>query len=65
MDIRKRLIENKIFVPTLWADTLEDEYVGTDEYLLSKNTLFLPVDQRYDEEDIKYIIDIVRRIAEV
>ncbi len=64
VDIRKRLIENKIFVPTLWADTLEDEYVGTDEYLLSKNTLFLPVDQRYDEEDIKYIIDIVNRMAE-
>lgn len=64
VDIRKRLIENKIFVPTLWADTLEDEFVGTDEYLLSKNTLFLPVDQRYDEEDIKYIIDIVNRMAE-
>lgn len=63
VDIRKRLIENKIFVPTLWADTLADDFAGTDEYLLSKNTLFLPVDQRYDEEDIKYIIDIVKRMA--
>ena len=64
VDIRKRLIENKIFVPTLWADTLEAEFTGTDEYLLSKNTLFLPVDQRYDEEDIKYIIDIVKRMTD-
>lgn len=59
VDIKKKLVEKNIFVPTLWADTLEDEFVGTDEYLLSKNTLFLPVDQRYDGKDIKYIIDKV------
>ena len=62
VDIKKELIEHKIFVPTLWADTSEDQFVGTDEYLLSKNTLFMPIDQRYDEEDIRYIIDIVKQI---
>lgn len=62
IDIKKKLIENKIFVPTLWADTLEEAYVGTDEYLLSKNTLFLPIDQRYDENDIKYIIGVINDI---
>lgn len=62
IDIKKELIEHKIFVPTLWADTLEDKYIETDEYLLSKNTLFMPIDQRYDEKDIRYIIDIVKQL---
>ncbi|MCR5773015.1 MAG: hypothetical protein K6G87_17460 [Butyrivibrio sp.] len=62
IDIRKALIEKMIFIPTLWADTLEDKFEGSDEYLLSKNTLFMPIDQRYDEKDIKYIIDIVNSI---
>ena len=63
IDIRKKLIANKIFAPTLWADTLEEIYSGTGEYLLSKNTAFLPLDQRYDKDDIKYIINIVNEIV--
>ncbi len=34
----------------------------TWEYDLTKNTIFLPVDQRYDEEDIRYIISVVESL---
>lgn len=57
-EIRKKLIEQKIYVPVLWNDTLwvcqdklEQEYV--------KNILPLPVDQRYTEEDMEYIANTV------
>ncbi len=58
-DIRKELVEKKIYVPLIWEDTLDDKFLGTWEYDVSKNTLFLPLDQRYDEADIRYIISQV------
>ena len=53
--IKKKLIEDKIYVPTLWNgnDLLEN---GNEfELHMSENAVFLPVDQRYDENDISYI----------
>jgi hypothetical protein len=62
-DIRKELISRKIFVPTLWADTMDSRFEGTSEYFLSKNTLFLPLDQRYTTKDMDYIIQNVRELT--
>jgi len=62
VNIKKQLVEKKIYVSTLWSDTLEEEFYGTDEYKLSDETIFLPVDQRYDAEDIRYIIDSVNEV---
>ena len=56
------MIENKIFVPTLWDQCGDEKYKETWEYDLTKNTIFLPVDQRYDEEDIRYIISVVESL---
>ncbi|WP_026507055.1 hypothetical protein [Butyrivibrio sp. MC2013] len=61
-DIKKELVSKGVFVPTLWEDTLDKAYEGTDEYFLSKYTLNLPVDQRYDEEDMHSIISIIREL---
>lgn len=55
-NIKKELVSEKIYVPTLWAQLLTDEYKGTYEQDLTENTLFLPLDQRYVKEDIEYII---------
>ena len=60
-NIKKELISEKIYVPTLWAQTLTEEFKGTLEYSLSDETLFLPVDQRYNEEDIRYMIKIIEK----
>jgi hypothetical protein len=60
--MKKVLISSRIYVPTLWngADLMEK---GTNfETSLAKNTLFLPVDQRYDEEDMSVLIEKVKEI---
>ncbi len=61
-NIKRRLIEEKIYVPTLWGHMLEEEYKGTFEYSISDETIFLPLDQRYGEEDVGYIINCVKDI---
>lgn len=58
-DIRRDLIESNIYVSTYWKDVLKrvdnDSY---EEYLVN-NLLPLPIDQRYDEDDMKYIVEVV------
>ena len=58
-EIRKRLQQKKIFIPTLWPDVFnlcsEDEL----EYDMAKNILPIPVDQRYGIEDMEYIVEEV------
>ena len=58
---KKELVGEKIYVPTLWSGTLDDSFKGTLEYKLSDETLFLPVDQRYNDEDIIYICKTVKK----
>jgi hypothetical protein len=61
-NIKNELIQEKIFVPTLWAHCGKMEYKGTWEYDLTENTLFLPVDQRYDTADISYIVSVIEKM---
>lgn len=60
-DIRSQLVKENVFTPTLWGQLLSDEFINTKERELTTNTVFLPVDQRYDEADIDTVIGIVRR----
>ena len=60
-DIRASLVQEKVFTPTLWSQLLSDDYKGSVERKLTEETVFLPVDQRYDSNDIENIIRIVRR----
>ena len=60
---RKELQAKKIFIPTLWPDVFE---VCTDselEYNMAKNILPLPVDQRYGEEEMDFIVNAIKRIV--
>ncbi len=59
MDIKKRLAEKKIFVATLWPNVLDMN--GTLEKDFAENILPLPVDQRYSEEDMRYIVEEIQR----
>lgn len=54
--LRKKLIAHKIYVPILWPNVITDELKGTLEYNIALNILPLPCDQRYDEEDMEYVI---------
>lgn len=58
-EIRRKLQAKKIFIPTLWPDVFKHCDESELEYDYAKNILPIPVDQRYDEEDMKYIIKAV------
>lgn len=59
-DLRKRLISNRIYVPTYWPNVLN--WVGQDsvEYKLVSELLPLPISHIYNLEDMEYIIKIIK-----
>ena len=63
IQIRKRLQENKIYIPQLWEKMCSgsDKDVIADNY--SKNILPLPVDQRYTQEDMQYLYKAVMKLV--
>ena len=58
-ELKRKLIEKKIYVPTLWRgeDLMRDG--NAFELSMSDDAVFLPVDQRYDDDDMNYIADTV------
>ena len=54
-ELKKKLIENKIFVATYWQNVLEWTSENDLEYKLAKCLLPLPVDQRYESNNLKEI----------
>ena len=58
-ELRKRLIANQVFVATYWPNVLNWCEEGDLEYNLCKNIIPIPIDQRYGEEDMKRIIEII------
>ncbi|MDE6339722.1 MAG: hypothetical protein K2K97_08050, partial [Muribaculaceae bacterium] len=57
--LRSRLISNNIFVATYWPNVLEWCDPETTEYHLAKEIIPLPIDQRYKEEDMYRILNIL------
>lgn len=58
--LRGNLIENKIFVARYWPNVLDWTKPEDIEYLLAYQMQPLPVDQRYGEEELSRIIEIVK-----
>lgn len=55
-NIRKKLQQRNIYIPTLWSDVFE-LCAGTSlEYQYAQNILPIPVDQRYGVEEMEYIL---------
>lgn len=61
-NIKDKLIKEKIYVPTLWSQVLDAQFNNTLEQKLAADTLFLPLDQRYDEKDIEFISGKVQEL---
>lgn len=61
-DIKKALVEQKIYVPTLWKHLLEPSLSGSNEYKFSKYMHCLPIDQRYTEEDMVNLACIFKQV---
>lgn len=57
--IRTELIQKKIYIPILWPDVLKSCGKDTVEYQMAQHILPLPVDQRYGEEEMCYIVKCI------
>lgn len=57
MELKKALAAEKIYVATLWPNVLEMDGALEQDY--ARNILPLPCDQRYDEEDMQRMIDLL------
>lgn len=59
--LRKSLIDEKIYVPTYWSEILDLPGASNWEKYLSKYLLPLPIDQRYDLNDMEKIVEIIKK----
>lgn len=55
--IKMELIKNKIFIASYWPNVVEWCEKEVFEYKLSADMISIPIDQRYDTENMKYIIE--------
>ena len=58
-NLKRKLIENKIFVATYWPNVMDWCEEKDWEYLLARQACFLPVDQRYSEKEMNDIISCI------
>lgn len=59
--IRKAMQQRKIYVPTLWPGSASLEGMSGR---LSRDILPLPIDQRYDEDDMTYMCDTLEELLD-
>lgn len=57
--LRKRLIDNKIFVAQYWPNVLDWCNEDCTDHQLTKHLLPLPIDQRYGTEEMNRIIELI------
>lgn len=57
--VRRKLAARKIYVPTLWPNVLEDCADGTLAHRYAEDILPLPIDQRYDADDMRVLAKAV------
>lgn len=59
-ELRRKLIENKVFVAKYWPNV--DEWAGGNsvETWMANHILPLPIDQRYGREDMKRILKVIK-----
>lgn len=62
VNIRRKLIEKKIYVPTLWPNVTENIQEFSYEAYLAENILPLPCDQRYDTKNMEYVCDVIENL---
>lgn len=59
LDLRKRLIDNKIFVATYWPNVREWCTPDETEYSLTETILPLPIDQRYNVAAMDRMLEVL------
>lgn len=62
--IKEHLINNKVYIASYWSEVLDRAKENSFEQQLSKYLIPLPIDQRYDIEDMNFIKDLIIQIIE-
>lgn len=58
-EIRRKLQEQKLYIPTLWPSVFEIAEDDSQEYQMAENILPLPIDQRYGIDDMEYMMKLL------
>lgn len=61
--IHKELVEHKIYVPFLWKPTGIEFEKTSFEYHYANHIMIMPIDQRYDIEQMQYLANTVKEIV--
>jgi hypothetical protein len=56
---KDELIRQRVFIPTYWPEVLRRVKVNSFEWNLVTNGIFLPCDQRYTEDDMKKLVNLL------
>ncbi len=59
-ELRQHLIDHQVFCARYWPNVLEWCKPEDWEYQLAENLVCLPIDQRYGEQDMNMIIEIIQ-----
>lgn len=59
-EIRRRLLQQKVYIPVLWPNVIEQINQDSLEFKYAKDILPLPCDQRYSSDEIRFIVDLFR-----
>jgi len=59
--LRKKLIDDKIYTPKYWEDALNRILSSDTEHSFIENIIPLPIDQRYEIEDMNFIINSINK----
>ena len=59
-EVRKQLLQKRIYIPTLWPDVLKWCDEKETEYQMAHNILPLPIDQRYGVGDMDYLKETIK-----
>lgn len=60
--LKQRLVDNEVFVATYWPNVREWAILGMLEYELAKKLIPLPIDQRYGNDKMVNVLEIVKRL---
>lgn len=59
VDYRSRLIQNKVYVARYWPNVLKCAESDSLEYCLAEKLVAIPIDHRYNKEDIDRIVNLI------
>jgi len=60
IELRENLIKNKVYVAKYWNEVLDRESVNHYEKDFVDQIIPLPIDQRYNLEDMKRIVEVIK-----